>query len=438
MADASGPIIGEAVAVRHRLASIFGGCVGNLIEWYDVYIYTFFSLYFAKAFFPREDATAQLMNTALIFALGFIMRPIGGWIIGVYADRHGRRASLLLSVTLMCGGSLIIALCPTYSTVGVFAPLILGAARLLQGISVGGEYGASATYLSEIATSKHRGFYSSFQYVTLIGGQLLASITLLVLQRLLLSGPQLEAWGWRIPFFIGAALALAGVALRRNMAETTPFLREEARGTVPNNPLRDLLAHKREVAIVLGLTMGGTLAFYTYTVYMPKFLVNSVGLGRDTATLISTISLFLYLCLQPLVGALSDRIGRRPVLIGFGVLGTLLTVPILNALLATKDAVTAFLLVMAALVIVSGYTAINAVVKAELFPAGVRALGVALPYAVAVSLFGGTAEYIGLWFKDAGHETWFFWYVTVCIAGSLLVYTFMPDTQATSRIDRDG
>jgi len=267
---------------------------------------------------------------------------------------------------------------------------------------------------------------------------LLASITLLVLQRLLLSGPQLEAWGWRIPFFIGAALALAGVALRRNMAETTPFLREEARGTVPNNPLRDLLAHKREVAIVLGLTMGGTLAFYTYTVYMPKFLVNSVGLGRDTATLISTISLFLYMCLQPVVGAFSDWVGRRPVLIGFGVLGTLLTVPILNALLATKDAVTAFLLVMAALVIVSGYTAINAVVKAELFPAGVRALGVALPYAVAVSLFGGTAEYIGLWFKDAGHETWFFWYVTVCIAGSLLVYTFMPDTQATSRIDRDG
>ncbi len=420
-----------------RLISIFSGSVGNLIEWYDFYIFSFFSLYFAKAFFPAGDATAQLMNTALVFALGFLIRPVGGWLMGVYADRHGRRAALLVSVALMCGGSLVIAVCPTYAAAGWLAPAILVAARLLQGISLGGEYGASATYLSEVATSNHRGFYSSFQYVTLIGGQLLASITLLVLQRLLLSGPQLEAWGWRIPFLIGAALALAGVALRRNMVETGAFLREAAEGRLPKTPLRDLLAHRREVLIVVGLTMGGTLAFYTYTVYMPKFLVNSVGLSRDTATLISTISLFLYMCLQPLVGALSDRIGRRPVLIAFGVLGTLFTVPILSALLATRDAVTAFLLVMAALAIVSGYTAINAVVKAELFPAGVRALGVALPYAVAVSVFGGTAEYVGLWFKGAGHETWFFWYVTVCIALSLLVYTVMPDTRATSRIDRD-
>ena len=272
--------------------------------------------------------------------------------------------------------------------------------------------------------------------MTLIGGQLLASITLLVLQRLLLSGPQLEAWGWRIPFFIGAALALAGVALRRNMAETTPFLREEARGTVPNNPLRDLLAHKREVAIVLGLTMGGTLAFYTYTVYMPKFLVNSVGLGRDTATLISTISLFLYMCLQPVVGAFSDWVGRRPVLIGFGVLGTLLTVPILNALLATKDAVTAFLLVMAALVIVSGYTAINAVVKAELFPTSIRATGVGVPYALTVSIFGGTADSVALWFKSLGHEAWFYYYLTGMIGISLVVYLFMRDTKKDSAMQR--
>jgi len=423
--------------VARRLRSIFSGSCGNLIEWYDFYVYSFFSLYFAKAFFPKDDPTAQLMNTALIFALGFFVRPIGGWLMGVYADKHGRKASLLISVSLMCGGSLIIAICPTYASVGALAPVILVLARLLQGLSLGGEYGASATYLSEIATSKHRGFYSSFQYVTLIGGQLLASLTLLLLQRLLLSSAQLEAWGWRIPFLIGAALALTGVALRRRMVETASFEREKAQGRLPKNPLRDLMAHKREVLVVVGLTAGGTLAFYTYTVYMPKFLTNSVGLTRDTATLISTITLFLYMCLQPVVGALSDKVGRRPVLIGFGVLGTLLTVPILSALLATKDALTAGLLVMAALVIVSGYTAINAVVKAELFPAGVRALGVALPYAVAVSVFGGTAEYVGLWLKDIGHESWFFWYVTLCIAGSLAVYVFMADTRATSRIDRD-
>jgi MHS family alpha-ketoglutarate permease-like MFS transporter len=427
----------EAISTARRLRSIFSGSIGNLIEWYDFYVYSFFSLYFAKAFFPKDDQTAQLMNAALIFALGFIVRPIGAWLMGAYADRRGRRSALLLGVTLMCGGSLLIAVCPTYASVGAVAPFILVAARLLQGISLGGEYGASATYLSEIATSKHRGFYSSFQYVTLIGGQLLASLTLLGLQRLVLTGPELDAWGWRIPFVIGAALALLGVVMRRNMVETGAFLKEAAEGRLPSTPLRDLLAHWRAAVVVVFLTMGGTLAFYTYTTYMPKFLTNSVGLTRDTATLISTISLFLYMCLQPLVGALSDMIGRRPVLMAFGVLGTLCTVPILSALLATKDAFTAFLLVMAALVIVSGYTAINAVVKAELFPAGVRALGVALPYALAVSLFGGTAEAVGLWFKQIGHETWFFWYVTACIAGSLVVYTLMPDTRKTSLIDRD-
>jgi MHS family alpha-ketoglutarate permease-like MFS transporter len=425
-----------AGTVGGRLASIFAGSVGNLIEWYDFYVYAFFSLYFAKAFFPGSSQTGQFLNTAGIFALGFIMRPIGGYVMGVYADRHGRRSALMVSVVLMCLGSLIVGLCPVYADVGVLAPLILVAARMLQGLSLGGEYGASATYLSEIATSRHRGFYSSFQYVTLIGGQLLASVTLLILQRLLLNGPQLEAWGWRIPFLIGAALALLGFWLRRNMAETAAFLSEQGQHGA-RHPLRDLAQHKREVAIVVGLTAGGTLAFYTYTVYMPKFLVNSVGLTRDTATLISTISLFIYMCLQPAVGALSDIVGRRPVLIGFGVLGTLFTVPILTALTHTKDAVTAFLLVLAALVIVSFYTSINAVVKAELFPASIRALGVALPYAVTVSVFGGTAEYVGLWFRSVGHEPWFYWYVTACVFASLLVYVSMRDTRRTSHIDRD-
>ncbi len=422
--------------MKSRLGSIFSGSVGNLIEWYDFYVYSFFSLYFAKAFFPGSDPTAQLLNTALIFALGFFMRPLGGWLMGAYADRQGRRAALMLSVLLMCAGSLVIAVCPTYATAGWLAPAILVAARLLQGLSLGGEYGASATYLSEIATTKHRGFYSSFQYVTLIGGQLLASLTLLLLQRVVLSGPELEAWGWRIPFFIGAALAMAGLWMRRNMAETEAFIAARAVRKV-SRPIADLLAHKREVALVVGLTMGGTLAFYTYTVYMPKFLVNSVGLTKDTATLISTVSLFFYMLLQPVVGALSDIAGRRPVLMAFGVLGTIGTPLILSGLTATKDPLTAFALVMAALVIVSGYTSINAVVKAELFPAGVRALGVALPYAVAVSLFGGTAEYVGLAFKDAGHETWFYYYVSACIFGSFLVYALMRETRTTSRIDRD-
>ncbi|WP_224242186.1 MFS transporter [Hyalangium gracile] len=418
--------------VRQRLLSIFGGSVGNLIEWYDFYIYSAFSLYFAKAFFPSDNPLVEQLNSAGVFALGFLVRPIGGWVMGLYADLRGRRSALSLSVFLMCLGSFVIAVCPTYAQVGVLAPAVLLMARLLQGLSLGGEYGTSATYLSEVATSKHRGFYSSFQYVTLIMGQLLATVTLLVLQRLVLTHAQLEAWGWRIPFLAGAALAVVGFYLRRNMVETEAFQAEATRKT-EHRPMRELLRHPKELALVVGLTMGGTLAFYTYTVYMPKFLVNTVGLTRDKATLISVASLFLYMLLQPVFGLLSDKVGRRPVLMGFGLLGTLCTVPLLTALTQTRDAFTAFLLVMAALVIVSGYTSINAVVKAELFPASIRALGVGLPYALTVSLFGGTAEYVGTWLKLAGHEPWFFWYVTGCILCSLLVYTFMRDTRRHHR-----
>ncbi|WP_020649135.1 MFS transporter [Solimonas variicoloris] len=415
-----------------RIRSIFSGSIGNLVEWYDWYVYSAFSLYFAKAFFPAGDRTTQLLNTAAIFAVGFLMRPLGGWLMGWYADRHGRRAALLLSVTMMCAGSLAIACTPGYETIGVAAPILLLVARLVQGLSLGGEYGTSATYLSEMATREHRGFYSSFQYVTLIAGQLLAIGVLLLLQFVLLTPEQLEHWGWRVPFAIGALFALVALVLRRNMAETESFRRRApSRG---RSLMRELLRHPRELATVVGLTMGGTLAFYTYTTYMQKYLVNSAGFSKTDSTLVSAATLFCYMLLQPLVGALSDRIGRRPILIAFGVLGTVGTVPILGALQNVHDVAGAFWLIMAALVIVSGYTAINAVVKAELFPTEIRALGVGLPYAVTVSVFGGTAEYLALWFKHIGHESGYYWYVSACIAISLLVYATMPDTRRHSRI----
>jgi MHS family alpha-ketoglutarate permease-like MFS transporter len=420
--------------MRHRLRSIFGGSIGNLIEWYDFYVYNFFALYFAKSFFPNANPTVQLLNTFGIYALGFLIRPVGGWILGAYADKAGRRAALTLSVTLMCGGSFLIAVAPTYATIGIGAPILLLVARLIQGISLGGEYGTSATYLSEIAVSKHRGFYSSFQYVTLIGGQVLGSLTLLVMQQGF-SGAELEAWGWRIPFAIGAALSVFGLYLRRNLEETDAF--KKAALQKRGSPLTELLKYPKQILLVFGLTMGGTTAFYTYTTYMPTFLVNTVKLTRDQATQISFITLVVYAALQPVFGAISDRIGRRPVLMWFGILGTLCTVPILTTLGATRDYTTALGIIMAALLIVSGYTSINAVVKAELFPAGIRALGVGLPYAVAASLFGGTAPYIALAFKDGGHESWFYWYVTILIFLSLLVYTFMGDTKTSSQIDRD-
>ena len=419
--------------VRRRLRSIFSGSVGNLVEWYDWYVYSAFALYFAKSFFPKGDQTAQLLNTAAVFAVGFLARPVGGWLMGIYADRYGRKRALFFSVVLMCMGSLIIALKPSYATIGVAAPVLLVLARLLQGLSVGGEYGTSATYLSEVANKENRGFFSSFQYVTLIAGQLVALALLIVLQQFVLTHEQLEAWGWRIPFFIGALCALIAMRMRSHMEETQSFT--AAKDNKKRGTLAELAKHPRAVATVVGLTLGGTVAFYTYSIYMQKFLANTVGLSKDQATLVSGATLLLFAILQPIVGGLSDRIGRRPILISFGVLGTLFTVPIMTGISQTTNVWTAFFLIMAALVIVSGYTSINAVVKAELFPAEVRALGVGLPYALTVSIFGGTAEYIALWLKQAGHESLFYWYVTGTIFISLMVYVFMRDTRKHSRIE---
>lgn len=417
-----------------RIKAIFSGSVGNLVEWYDWYAYSAFSLYFAPVFFPKSSSTAQLLNTAGIFAVGFLMRPVGGWLFGSIADKVGRKKAMTLSVLLMSFGSLLIALTPGYSSIGIAAPACLLLARLLQGLSVGGEYGTSATYLSEMAQAERRGFYSSFQYVTLIGGQLVALGVQLILQKFILTPEELSAWGWRIPFVIGALLSVTALYLRSQMDETEAFKHAHETKAKKSGTLRELMKHPRAVLIVVGLTLGGTIAFYTYTTYMQKFLVNTVHLTKDQSTLITFVSLLIYACLQPLFGMLSDKIGRRPLLIGFGVLGTIATVPLLTWLSRTTDPWAAFGLMMCALLIVSGYTSINAVVKAELFPAEIRALGVGFPYAITVAIFGGTAEYVALWFKDAGHESVYYWYVTGCILVSLLVYATMKDTKKTSLI----
>jgi MHS family alpha-ketoglutarate permease-like MFS transporter len=420
----------------HRLRNIIGGSAGNLVEWYDWYAYSAATLYFAPIFFPAGDRTVQLLNAAAVFAVGFVMRPIGAWLMGIYADRLGRKAALSLSVALMCAGSLLIAVLPGYAQIGAFAPALLIFARMIQGLSVGGEYGASATYLSEAAGRERRGFYSSFQYVTLISGQLIALAVLLVLQQTM-PEPALRAWGWRIPFAIGGALAVIVFYIRRRLSETESFENAKAAGAPRSTGVALFRDHPKAALLVMALTAGGTLAFYAYTIYLQKFLVNTSGFSVETATQITAAALFLFMCIQPAAGALSDRIGRKPVMVGFGIAGLLLTVPIFTALEGVRDPFAAFALVLAALLIVTGYTSINAVVKAELFPAHIRALGVALPYALANTLFGGTAEYVALQFKDWGIERAFYWYVTAMIGLSLIVYLTMRDTRKHSLIAED-
>jgi MHS family alpha-ketoglutarate permease-like MFS transporter len=421
--------------MRRRLQAIFIGSIGNLVEWYDFYAYAAFALYFAGAFFPNTNPVVQQLNAALLFAAGFLVRPLGGWLFGYLADHHGRRGALMLSVALMCFGSLMIAVTPTYASIGIAAPVLLAIARIIQGLSLGGEYGTSATYLTEMADQRHRGFYSSFQYVTLIGGQITALLVLLILQKVFLTNDQIRAWGWRIPFVIGALLAVIALIMRRNLHETEAFeaAKSVARRT---SSLAALARYPREVLLVVGLTAGGTAAFYTYTTYMQKFLKLSVGLTDDETTMVTLASLVFGMILQPIYGAISDRIGRKWLLIGFGVSGVLFTIPLLTTLQAVKGPWPAFLLIAAAWMIVAGYTSINAVVKAELFPTNIRAIGVGLPYALTVSIFGGTADSVALWFKSIGRESWFYYYLTGMIAISLVVYLFMRDTKHHSAMHR--
>jgi MHS family alpha-ketoglutarate permease-like MFS transporter len=422
---------------RRILRNILGGSAGNLVEWFDWYVYSAFALYFAHAFFPKGDQTAQLLQTAAIFAVGFVVRPIGAWLMGIYADHKGRKAGLMLSVSLMCVGSLLIAVAPTYAQAGVLSPATLLLARLIQGLSLGGEYGSSATYLSEMADRERRGFWSSFQYVTIIGGQLTA-LALLVVLQLLLGEAAMQAWGWRIGFGAGAVLAVVVFFIRRRLDETLSYenvaAKAERRRSTLGNLFRD---HPREAFLVMALTAGGTAAFYAYTIYLQKFLANTSGFDRATASRIMTFALMLMLLIQPLAGRLSDRVGRKPLMIFFGVSATLFTYPIFATLERTTSVPGAFALVMAALVIVSGYTSINAIIKAEMFPADIRALGVALPFAIANAIFGGSAEYVALYLKDIGHERWFYIYISLLAACSLIAYVRMRETKTTSLIEED-
>ncbi|PVZ11185.1 MULTISPECIES: MFS family transporter [unclassified Pseudomonas] len=408
---------------RKRIFAIVGASSGNLVEWFDFYVYAFFALYFAPSFFPSDNPTVQLVNTAGVFAAGFLMRPIGGWLFGRVADRLGRRKSMMISVLMMCGGSLIIAFLPTYASIGTAAPVLLLLARLLQGLSVGGEYGTTATYMSEVALRGQRGFLASFQYVTLIGGQLLAVLVVVILQQVF-TKQELTEFGWRIPFVIGAVAAVISLFLRRSLEETSTA---QTRNDKNAGSLASLFKHHSAAFVtVLGYTAGGSLIFYTFTTYMQKYLVNTAKMTPETASFIMTGALFLYMCMQPLFGMLADRIGRRASMMSFGVLGAVFTLPILLTLKTVTSPFLAFLLIVAALAIVSFYTSISGLVKAEMFPPEVRALGVGLSYAVANAIFGGSAEFVALSLKSAGNENAFYWYVTVMMVIAFLFSLRLP------------
>jgi MFS transporter, MHS family, alpha-ketoglutarate permease len=420
---------------RKRFVSIIGGSAGNLVEWYDWFAYASFAIYFAPAFFPKGNPTLQLVNTSLVFAVGFVMRPFGAWLMGRYADAKGRKAGLTLSVALMFGGSMLLALAPTYAMAGALGPATLIFARMLQGLSLGGEYGASATYIAEMAPKANRGFWSSFLYMTLSGGQLCA-ITVAVVLQLFLSEAELKDWGWRVPFFIGALLALGVYLLRRNLAETQSF--ENLAKDRPRSTATLLWAnHRRECILVAMLSAGGGLGSYAFTSYMQKYLFNSVGFSRADATYIVAAAVLWFTLIQPFFGSLADRFGRKPLLLLFGIGGALSAVPVFLALEHSQSAIVAALLLMFQLTLHAGYSANNALVKAELFPAHIRGLGVALPYSIGNAVFGGTVEVFGLKAHESGVEWAFYIYVAIMIGVAGIATLMLPETKEGSLILED-
>jgi len=423
--------VSRQLSHRERIAAIATGSAGNLIEWFDFYIYAFTALYFAASFFPEGDRTAQLVNVAGIYAVGFLIRPVGGWFFGRLADRRGRRAALIASVLLMGAGSLMIAVLPTYATIGAWAPVLLLLARLMQGFSTGGQFGAAASYLSEVAADARRGFYASFLYVTLIAGQLSALFLVILLQQTL-DDADLRAWGWRVPFAIGAVMALTVLLMRNHLHETVEKGPESAADA---GSLMALARHPKSLFIVVSLTAGGGVCLYTFTTYMQKFLVNTAGLDIKVTSNVMLAAMLGFMLLQPVMGALSDRVGRRVCLLLFSGLMTVCVVPLLDALSTVTEPRDAFVLVFAALGILSFYTSISGLFKAELFPPHVRALGVGLAHSLSIALFGGSAEYVALLFKQAGNEQFYFWYVAAICGVSFVTALLMREPRRVSMMN---
>ncbi|MFE5707596.1 MFS transporter [Rhodococcus koreensis] len=427
-------------STRRAVLNTMKGSAGNLVEWYDVYIYTVFATYFEAQFFDENDSNSTVYIYA-IFAVTFVMRPVGSWFFGRFADRRGRKAALMLSITIMSSCSFLVAVMPTRDTIGYWAAVILVVARLVQGFATGGEYGTSATYMSEAATANRRGFLSSFQYVTLVGGHVLAQFTLLIALSVL-DVEALHDWGWRIGFFIGGVAALVVLWIRRSMDESLSESHLKAIRAGEDRTAGSLTAlfteHWRPLLLVFLITAGGTVAFYTYSVNAPAIVKSTFGDDRAlTATWINLLGLILLLLLQPVGGIVSDHVGRKPLLIFFGVGGVLYTYVLLTYLPKTTSPLVAFTLVAVGYIILTGYTSINAIVKAELFPADIRALGVGLGYALANSIFGGTAPLLYQASKSAGQVGWFIVYVTVVIGVSLLVYIFGLKNKAVTVLDRE-
>lgn len=406
-----------------KIRSIIAASSGNLVEWFDFYIYAFTAVYFAHNFSNSDNPTIQQISAFGVFAAGFFMRPIGSWLFGSLADKIGRKSSMVFSVILMAVGSFLIAALPSKESVGDLAIILLLIARLIQGLSVGGEYGIAATYLSELATKGRRGFYSSFQYVTLIGGQLLAVASISIM-LLFFSEQEMNDYAWRILFVVGGLLALGSLFVRSVMSESaTELHKHEDRGS-----FKALFSTSwKPFLIIVGITAGGSLTFYTITTYTKTFMINSAGFDKALSNNIMLAALFVLMIIQPIFGLIGDKIGHKNSLLIYAVLAFLGIYPLFMLLKISADTpLLAFCSILVLFVILSFYTSVAGIFKAKLFPEHIRALGTGLSYAVANAIFGGSAPFVALQFKNYGFENFFFVYVAAMMIFVFFVVLLLP------------
>ncbi|EJC65923.1 alpha-ketoglutarate permease [Alcaligenes faecalis subsp. faecalis NCIB 8687] len=408
-----------------RVRTIVAGSVGNAVEWFDWTIYASFAIFFSSQFFPEGNETTALLASFGIFAVGFFMRPIGGWLLGIFSDRYGRKAALGLTILMMAGGSLIIAVTPTYAAIGLAAPLLLTLARLLQGLSLGGEYASATTFLTEMAPPHRRGFYSSFVFFSAAVGILAASAVGWVLTTWL-TRAEMAAWGWRIPFLLGALGGVVGLWIRRSIPETEAFSESKKAG-VEKQPLRTLLRdYPREVLRIIGFSVLTTFAFYIFVAYVPTYAIRHVQADPKVAFAANTVALIVFMVVQPLFGALSDRIGRKPQLIVFAAGYLFFFYPLMSTLGPSFGSI--LLVELFGLVLYAMYTSIGPAIMSEQFPTSVRAVGIGAPYNLMVALLGGTTPYLLTWLQSNGLERWFFYYVLAGALITLVTFIRMPET----------
>ncbi len=409
--------------------AIVAGSIGNAVEWVDWALYATLAPVFASQFFGSDDPAVNLLSTLAIFAVGFVMRPIGGAVLGAYADRNGRKKGLTLTISMMAAAALVIAVIPTYATIGIAAPLLLLLARLVQGFSAGGEFGSSSSFLVESAASGRRAFAGSWQQVSVGAGVLIASGTGYVLTSTLSEGA-MASYGWRIAFFVGGLLGLVGLWLRVSVSETESFTRAEKAGlTQRKNPMVGIFRDHPGAALrVVGITIAGTLLYYMWLSYMPGYVSTTTDIELSDALAANFIAVAYFIVLLPFVALLSDRYGRKPTMFGFAFGFLLFAYPAFQ-LLDGAGFGTLLLVELVGVTLLTGYSANCAVIMSEQFPPEVRSTGIGLPYAAAVALFGGTAPYVTTWMAENGYRDLTWMYVAAAALVGCVVYATMPETK---------